>query len=59
VYKVVILGIRDIIIQELIDKIKEMLAPMIEAITLELVKEKFAIYKKQLKAIKELIYGLT
>lgn len=55
IYKIIILSIRDIIIQELIDKIKEMIAPMIASITLELVKEKFAIYKKQLETIKSLI----
>lgn len=55
VYKIIIIGIRDIIMQELIKQIKEMLTPMIESMMLELTKEKFAIYKKQLKTITSLI----
>lgn len=55
IYKIIIMEIRDVIIQALIDKIKEMLAPMIAQIAIELVKEKFAIYKAQLDGIKKLI----
>lgn len=55
IYKIIIMSIRDIIINELIKQIKKMLAPMIESMMLELVKEKFAIYKKQLTSITSII----
>lgn len=57
IYKKIIIKIRDIILQELIDKIKEMLAPLLAKIAIELAKEKYSIYKKQLNGIKDAISG--
>ena len=54
-YKVIIIAIRDILIQILIDKIKEMLKPLIENIAIELTKERFSMYRKQIDNIRELI----
>jgi hypothetical protein len=55
IYKIIIVKIRDMIVQFLIDKIKEMLAPLLLTVSIELAKEKFAIYKKQIEGIKEAI----
>ena len=55
VFKLIILAIRDTIINELINKIKQMIAPMISKMILELTKERFAIYKKQLLSLKKII----
>lgn len=55
VFKLIVLAIRDAIITELINSIKELLAPMITSMVMELTKEKFAIYKKVLKNIKKII----
>ena len=57
VYKLIIVKIRDIIIQEIINKIEEMLAPLIAQVAIELVKEKFAIYKQLIDNIMGLITG--
>jgi len=57
VYKLIIVKIRDIIVQELINKIEEMLAPLLAEVAIELVKEKFAIYKQQIDNILNLING--
>lgn len=55
IYKIVIVKIRDLIIQILIDKIKEKLAPLLKNVTIELIKEKYSIYKTQINGIKESI----
>lgn len=55
VFKLIILAIRDAIINELINKIKQMITPMISKTILELTKERFAIYKKQLSSLKNII----
>lgn len=55
IFKIIIIKIRDILIQIFIDKIKEMLAPLIAQVSIELVKEKFAMYKKQIDDIISLI----
>jgi len=52
IIKLIVIKIRDVITEELIKKIKEMLAPLLAKAATELLKEKFAIYKKQLDAIK-------
>ena len=46
---------KNTIIKELINKIKQMIAPMITKMILELTKERFAIYKKQLSSLKNII----
>lgn len=55
IYKIIILKIRDIITDMLIDKIKKMISPLIKQLSIDLIKEKFAIYKKQLDNIIKLI----
>ena len=55
IFKLIILAIRDTIINALINKIKQMIAPMISKMILELTKERFAIYKKQLLSLKKII----
>lgn len=57
VYKTIIIKIRDIIIQELIDKIKELLSPILTQVVSELAKERMGIYKKQFDSIKDSIYS--
>lgn len=57
-YKTIILKIRDIIIQELIKKITIMLGPIIKQVTTELVKEKFALYRKQIDTIRNAINAI-
>lgn len=54
-YKTIILRIRDILTKELTSKLTELLAPMIKQVVSELVKEKFALYKKQIDTIKNAI----
>lgn len=55
IYKLIILNIREIIMKILLDKIKQLLSPMINNMIKELAKEKLSIYKKQLLSIKNIL----
>lgn len=55
IYKIVIVKIRDLVVKFLIEKIKEKLSPLIKNVSIELIKEKYAIYKKQIETIKDSI----
>lgn len=55
IYKLIITDIRDMISDFIIEKITEKATPLITRVSAELVKEKFAIYKKQIDAIKGLL----
>ncbi len=55
IYKLIIVKIRGMIMQMFIDKIKEMVSPLIATVSIELVKEKFSIYRKQVNDIRNAI----
>lgn len=52
IYKLIITDIRDMISDFIIEKITEKATPLITRVSAELIKEKFAIYKKQIDTIK-------
>lgn len=58
-YKTIILKTRDLIIDELILKLKKMLSPMIKQVITELTNEKFILYKKQIESIRNAINTIT
>ena len=47
--KMIVVNVRDVIIKELINKLKSAISPLISKVILELAKEKMLIYKTQLK----------
>lgn len=47
--KMIVVNVRDVIIKELINKLKSAISPLISKVVLELAKEKMLIYKTQLK----------
>lgn len=49
--KMIIVSVRDVIIKEMINKLKSSISPLIKKVTLELVKEKMLIYKTQLRGL--------
>lgn len=55
IYKTIIVKVRDIITTFLTDKIKEKLLPLITKMSVELLKEKYAMYKKIIDTMKDAI----
>lgn len=49
--KMIIVSVRDVIIKEMINKLKSSISPLIKKVILELVKEKMLIYKTQLRGL--------